>query len=209
MMKMSRARWSCAAIVLAAGCATTTGFNSTWKNPDTGPIRLSGQKVVVFVRSTQEATRRPAEDTVAAELTARGVQGVASWTILPTADMQNEERTRAAFTQAGAVAVVTMEIVGADRDQPNVRVGVSAGTVGSRSFWSHYRLGWNTTWYTGPPPTTNVFVDTLVHSLQPEALLWAGRSRTANPRNVSGLFSEVANAAAREVERAGLIEGPK
>jgi hypothetical protein len=48
-----------------------------------------------------------------------------------------------------------------------------------------------------------------VHSLQPEALLWAGRSRTANPSNVSGLFREVANAAAGEVQRAGLIEGPK
>ena len=204
-----RARWWCAAIVLVAGCATSTAFKSTWKNPESAPIRLSGQKVVVFVRSTQETTRRPAEDTVAAQLTARGVQGVASWTILPTADMQNEERARAAFSQAGAAAVVTMEIIGEARDRRNVRFGISAGTMSSRSFWSHYRWGWNSTWYTGPPPSTNVFVDTLVHSLQPDALLWGGRSRTVNPRDVSSLFREVANAAAGEVERAGLIEGQR
>jgi hypothetical protein len=196
-------------MVLAAGCASSTAFKSTWKNPESGPIRLDGQKVVVLVRSTQDMTRRPAEDTVAAQLTARGAQGIASWTILPTADMQNEEKARAAFSEAGAKAVVTMEIVGQARDDRNVRFVVSAGTMSSRSFWNHYRWGWGSTWHSGPPPSTNVFVDTLVHSLEPEALLWGGRSRTANPRDVSALFREVTNAAAGQVERAGLLEGPK
>lgn len=208
-MQTSRARWWCAAIVLTAGCATSTAFKSTWKDPEAGPFRLDGQKVVVLVRSTQETTRRPAEDTVAAQLTARGAQGVASWTILPTADMQNEEKARAAFSQAGAAAIVTMEIVGQARDQRNVRFAVAAGTGSRRSFWSHYRWGWHSTWHSGPPPDTNVFVDTLVHSLQPEALLWGGRSRTVNPRDAAGLFSEVARAAVGEVEKAGLLEGPK
>jgi hypothetical protein len=209
-MKTSRARWLCAAIVLAGGCATSTAFTSTWTNPEASPIRLDGQKVVVFVMSTQETTRRPAEDTVAAQLTARGAEGIASWTILPTADMQNEEAARAAFSQAGAAAVLTMEVVGqGGRDQRNVRFAFSAGTGGGRSFWSHYRWGWSSTWHSGPPPTTNVFVDTLIHSLQPEALLWAGRSRTVNPNDVSILFSEVANAAADEVAQAGLLKGPK
>jgi hypothetical protein len=164
-------------VVLAAGCATT-GFNSTWRNPEIGPVRLDGQKVVVLVISTQETLRRDAEDTVAAQITARGAQGVAAWTILPTADMQNEERARAAFAQAGAAAVVTMEVIAMDRDRrsPNLSMSISSGR--SRSFWSHYRWSWQYAWHSGPPPSTNVWVETLVHSLQPDELLWGGRSRT-------------------------------
>jgi hypothetical protein len=208
-MQVSRARWLCGAVVLAAGCATTTAFKSTWKNPETGPVRLNGQKVVVLVMNTQETTRRAAEDTIAAQISARGAQGVASWTILPTADMQNEEKARAAFAAAGAAAVVTMDVVGQSRDRRTPSMSFWAGTGSSRSFWSHYRWGWHSTWHSGPPPSTNVFVETLVHSLDPDALLWGGRSRSVNPRSVSGLFSEVANAAAREIEQAGLLAGPK
>ena len=208
-MQRSNARWLCGAVVLAAGCATTTAFTTTWKNPETGPVRLDGQTVVVLVMSTQETMRRAAEDTIAAQITARGARGVASWTILPTADMQNEEKTRAAFAQAGAVAVVTMEIVGQGRDQRSSSFVFSTGMGSSRSFWSHYRWGWQSTWHSGPPPSTNVVVETLVHSLQPDALLWGGRSRSVNPRSVSGLFSELANAAAREIEQAGLLAGPR
>jgi hypothetical protein len=205
-MQISRARWLGVALVLAAGCATSTSFRSTWRNPDAGPFRLEGQKVAVLVMSTQETTRRSAEDTIASQLTARGAQGVASWTILPTADMQNEEKARAAFAQAGVKAVVTMEVVGESRDRRNSSFGVAVGTSSSRSFWSHYRWGWQTSWHSGPPPNTNVMVETLVHSLEPDALLWGGRSKSVNPSSLPRLFDDVAAAAAREIQQAGLIE---
>ena len=138
-MQTSKTGWWCsvAAVGLislgAAGCATSTGFQSTWRNPELDAIRIDGQKVVVLVISTQETTRRSAEDQVAAQITSRGAQGVASWTILPTADMQNEERTRAALTKAGAVGVVSMEIVARVREasrQPNFHVTMSHASRG-------------------------------------------------------------------------------
>lgn len=195
-------------IGVAAGCATGTAFNSTWRNPQANPVRLDGQKVVVLVINTQESIRRAAEDTVAAQITARGAQGVAAWTILPTADMQNEEKARAAFTQVGASAVVSMEIVAQGRDPRSPNFAVSMST-GPRGFWGHYNWAWRYTWHSGPAPNTNVWVETLVHSLQGEELLWGGRSRTVNPSAIPSLFGEVANAAAREIERAGLLKGPE
>jgi hypothetical protein len=192
----------------AAGCATATGFSSTWRNPETTAVRLDGQKVVVLVISTQETTRRSAEDRVAAQITARGAQGVAAWTVLPTADMQNEERVRAALTKAGAVAVVSMEIVARVREasrQPNFHLTMSHASRGS--FWGNYRWAWGNTWHSGPPPTTSVWVETLLYSLEPDELLWGGRSRTVNPNDVTAVFTEVAAAAAREIERAGLLKG--
>ena len=195
-------------ITMATGCATATAFSSTWRNPETKPIKLDGQKVVVLVISTQEATRRPAEDTVAAQITARGAQGVPAWTILPTADMQNEEKARAALAQAGAVAVVTMEIVpGRNTRSPDFRRTMSDASRGT--FSGNYRWGWNNAWYAGPPPNSSVWIETQLCSLEPDKLLWAGRSRTVNPNAVAAMFGEVANAAASEMERAGLIKGSK
>jgi hypothetical protein len=193
----------------AAGCATSTGFQSTWRNPEISAVRLEGQKVIALVISTQETTRRSAEDQVAAQITARGAQGIASWTILPTADMQNEERARAALTKAGAVAVVSMEIVDRIREasrSPNFHMTMSHSSRGS--FWGNYRWAWGNTWHSGPPPTTTVWVETLLYSLEPDKLLWGGRSRTVNPSDVNDVFAEVAVAAAREIDRAGLVKGP-
>ena len=207
-MQISRTFWLFATVAVAGGCAASTAFNSTWRNPELQPFRLDGQKVVVLVINTQETVRRAAEDTVAAQITERGAQGVAAWTVLPTADMQNEERARAAFTKVCATAAVSMQIVGEGRDPRSPNFSVSMST-GSRGFWGHYNSAWRTTWHSGPAPNTLVWVETLVHSLQPEDLLWGGRSRSVNPSDIPTLFGEVANAAAREMERAGLLKAPK
>jgi len=90
-------------LVTSAACATTF-FNSTWVNPYTTPVALTGQKIVALMITGEETTRRAAEDTLARQITARGGQGVAAWTIISTADVRNEENTRAAMTSAGAVA---------------------------------------------------------------------------------------------------------
>ena len=200
--------WVCGgAIVVAAGCATTTVFTSTWRNPETKPVTLAGQRIVALVISTQDTTRRTGEDKVAAQITAEGGQGVPAWTILPTVDMQNEEKVRAAFAQSGAVAVLTMEIVPVNPDSRSSNIQLSVGTATHRSFWGHYRWAWNSTWHSGPPPRRNVWVESLLYSLGRDELLWAGRSRTVNPTAVAAVFAEVADAAAREMERAGLLKG--
>jgi hypothetical protein len=203
-VKPQRAVWLCGLAIAAAGCATATGFSSTWQNPATKPIRLDGQKVVALVISTRDTTRRAGEDAIAGQITARGAQGVPAWTILPTAEIQNEDRAKAALAEAGAVGVVTLEIVRQDRNAPsgNFRVGIGSSR---QSFWGNYRWAWNNAWHSGSPPSSSVWVETLMYSLQPDELLWAGRSRTVNPGAAEGLFAEVANAAANEMEKAGLL----
>ena len=205
-MKSQRALWLCGWVIAAAGCATATGFSSTWRNPATKAINLEGQKVVALVISTHETTRRAGEDAVAGQITARGAKGVPAWTILSTAEVQNEDRAKAALAQAGAAGVVTLEIVRQDRNAPSGNFRVSLGFSNRQSFWGNYRWAWNNAWHSGPPPSSSVWVETLMYSLQPDELLWAGRSRTVNPGAAEGLFAEVANAAANEMEKAGLLK---
>ena len=81
------------AIVMASiACATTsTRFTSTWKAPDAGPLDFGGKKVLALVLSKNEGMRRAAEDALARELTARGTQGIAAYTVIPTDAIQDKE----------------------------------------------------------------------------------------------------------------------
>ena len=200
--------WPCGLMVLAAGCAASTAFTATWRNPEITPVPISGQKVIALVISADETLRRDAENTLAAQITAKGGQGIPGWTILPTGETKSEEKAKAAIAASGAVAVVTMEVVdeGQPSGTPNVRVGMRWTDHGS--FWPHYRHAWGIAWSGAPPPRTNVFVDTAIHSLDPDELLWAGRSKTRNVGSVDALFTQVAGEAAAEVGRAGLIKSP-
>jgi pyrimidine deaminase RibD-like protein len=194
-------------MLLAAGCAASTAFTTTWRNPEVTAVRLDGQKVVALVMSSNETTRRNAEDVLAAQISAKGGQGVPGWTILPTADTQNEEKARTAISSSGAVAVVTMEVVGQNQvsNAPNVRVGMRWSNRGS--FWPHYRHSWGVAWSGAPPPRTNVFVETSVHTLDPDELVWAGRSKSRSVESLDALFAQVAKEAALEVQRVGLLKG--
>jgi len=194
-------------LVMSAACATTTFFNSTWVNPETRAIALTGEKIVALMITSDESTRRSAEDNLAKQITARGGQGIAAWTIVSTADVRNEEKARAAMTSAGAVGVVTMEVVGQRREVDPVNFRVSMST-GHRSFWGNYHWAWRTSWDPMPQTRTNVWVETLVYSLKPDELLWAGRTRTVNPSTVTALFAEVADAAVNEMQRNGLLKPP-
>ena len=52
--------------------------------------------------STNQASRRAAEDALARELTRRGAVGVAAYTVLGDVDLKNEGRIKEAFEQSGA-----------------------------------------------------------------------------------------------------------
>jgi hypothetical protein len=207
MRRVSRrafaAAWACGVAAGAASCAApATVFNTTWRNPAAAPVALAGQKVVALVVIVDEPQRRRAEDALAREITARGAQGVAAWTLLPGADVPDEGKARAALAASGAVGVVTMQVVGRqDLDDQRVEVG----SAGYRSFWGNYRWSSRVAFSPGRSHGPQVWVETLVHSLAPEALLWSGRSRTADPGEAAALFTEVGRATAAEMERTGLL----
>ena len=189
-------------LVLTA-CATTT-FTSTWKAPGAEPVgSLSGQKVVAFVVTTDKVTRRWAENVLTAELTKRGARGIAGYTIVP--DVTDEAKAKALLGKSGAAGVVCMRPV--DRE---LEVDSSlAAYTGPRylPYWGgYYGYGWGAAW--SPQEAhidTIVSVETLVYSLKQNKLIWGGRSRTRNPRDVDALVTEVARAAAKEMRKAGVI----
>jgi hypothetical protein len=187
-----------------AACATTS-FNSTWKAPDAQPIgNFAGKKVVGFVATKNEAVRRSAEDALAGELTARGAQGVAGYTVVPP-DVTDEARAKAMVEKSGAVGVVVIRPVGKDKEvysTPSMYTGPYYG-----GFWGGYwGYGWGAPWGGGEIRTdTIVTVETLVYSLAQNKLIWAGQSQTTNPSKVDSFVREMVAATAKEMKKAGLI----
>ena len=132
------------ALAATTACATTS-FNSTWKAPDAKPVVLSGQKVVAFVLTKNEASRRAAEDALAREITAGGAQGVPSYTLIAAAAAPDEAKAKAQIEGAGATGVVVMRPVDTSKEvvATSTYMGPSYGPVLGwlLRLWVGRRLG--------------------------------------------------------------------
>jgi hypothetical protein len=192
--------------VTLSACATT-GFVSTWKAPDATPLQLSGSKVAAVVMIRNEAARRAAEDALAREITARGAQGVAMYTIQPEARPDNEQAVRAAVEGAGVAGAVVMRPVGKEKEVVATPVAYGGPMYGG--YWGgYYGYGWGSPYpYGGTEIRTDtiVSIETLVYSLRQNKLVWAGQSRTTNPTGVDQLVKETSAAVALELQKQGLI----
>jgi hypothetical protein len=194
-------------LVLCA-CASDP-FVASWKAPDAAPLELRGSKVAAVVMMKNQASRRAAEDALAREITAHGALGVPMYTILAEGKPENEAAAREALEKAGVSGVVVMRPVSVEKE-------VSSTPTYSQPMYSgywggYYGPGWGTTW--GPSggeirTDTIVMVETLVYSLKQNKLVWGGQSRTTNPKNVDQLVTKLATAAAKELEKQGLISAP-
>lgn len=189
--------------VLLAACAATTTFTSTWKDPTARPVNPVGKTVAAVFVTPNEGQRRAAEDVMVSALNRHGAHGVASYTIIPSgrADSNSAQQQLKA---AGANGAVIMRVVGKDQQVTYTPGGPSPayyGRVGG--YWGH---GWGAAYDPGYLRTdTIVSIETVVYSLEQDKLLWAGTSRTTNPDKLDSFINEVADAAAGEMAKQGVI----
>jgi hypothetical protein len=195
-------------VLVAAGlsaCATTT-FDSSWKAPDAQPMgSLAGQKVVAVAVSKNAAVRRSAEDTLVSVLSARGAQGIPSYSIL--GDDTDEAKAKAAIEKSGAVAVVVMRPVAKEKEISSTPSSMYMGPRYGGYWGGYYGYGWGGAWGGGTEIRTDtiVIVETLVYSMKQNKLIWAGQSKTTNPSKVDAFVKEVAAGAGKEMKKAGLL----
>ena len=191
----------CGVAIILSACGSTT-FTSTWKAPDAHRIDPSGKIIAALVISGDKRQRRSAEVYLAHELTIRGANGVAAYTLIGL-EHPNVDDAIARFKQAGVQGVVVMRLVAHDKQvivDPGGFSGSAYTTFGS--YYSSY--GMQVSYSTGSVQTDEVVtIETLIYSLTKDKLLWAGTSRSSNPDSLQSLVTEVADAVAREVGQAG------
>jgi hypothetical protein len=206
MLRSIRSVLVVTAAVAAAACASTS-FQSTWKNPAAEPGNFKGKKVAALIISKEEGVRYGAEDALARELTARGMVGIAAYTLIPKELIQDKEKAKEFLEKADVTGVVAMRVVGKDKEISSSPGGYWGGPAYA-TFWGagYYGYGWGGVYSPGYIQTdTVVTVETLVYSLPQNKLVWAGQSETTNPSKVGPFIRELVTKAGAEMKKQGLI----
>jgi hypothetical protein len=202
-------RWGGFALfaAMAAGCASTS-FVSAWKAPVEGPIEFDNKRVATVVVSADETTRRVGETELARIISARGkAQGVASYTLITGEQAKDKEGAKKKLQDAKIEGAVVMRVISSEQE-----ISYSPGTSWYApypyygSFYGYWGYGWPMAYDPGYLRTDKVvMVETLVYSVAQDKLLWAGKSKTTNPSNIQKFVKDLADAAAKEMRKAGFI----
>jgi hypothetical protein len=190
-----------AACALALGACATAKFNATWVNPEAQALSLKSEdKLLAIVAIKNEGMRRMAEDSLARAISARGLLGVPSYTLIPT-DL-TKDKAHAAAEKIGAAGAVVMRVLGKDT--------VSSSQLSQSSSYTAYwdsSSGWSTPYNPSDMRSDTVLVvETLIYDMRQDKLVWAGQSQTTNPSKVDVLIKELADQTARQLRQQGLVK---
>ena len=195
------------AILSLNGCSTTQ-FTSTWKAPNASLAHIEpGSKVGAMVMHPDVSVRRAAEDALTAELTRRGLQGITGYSILGDTNPRDEGAARAAFTKAGAAAVVVMRGI-EEKTQLEYQPPAYNSLPTYPGFWGgYYGVGWDNVYDPGYLRRSKIVtVETLIYDLKSNTLVWAGRSRTVDPSKLGAFIQEIVDEAVKAMQKDGVIE---
>jgi hypothetical protein len=194
------------AALLLSACASTQ-FNAQWLNPEAGG-RLPVRNVLVIGISRDTTARRVYEDTMVAQLAARGVKAQPSYRSLPDDGPAEQPAIERAVRDAGADAVLisrTISIISEVRVSPGMVMG-PPGPFGWGGFYGYYHGMWSSAYAIPPSVYTvqNVVVDTRLFDAKDFMVLWSGSSTTTPTSSmqttivdfVTSLVTALANAKA-------------
>lgn len=170
-------------VLAVAGCAGPTRIVQQWQDPAyTG----GAFKRVFVIGVTRESTvRRVFEDAFCAQLKARGVDCIQSYTLVPEDGLAPRDRYDAAVREARADAVFISQVLRVERRTEVVPAGptVFGGAYG------YYGSAWGGPLYMGyaMPPTVfqynEVYVESRLFSVRSDQPVWTAQSEIFAPSN--------------------------
>ena len=195
-------------LMAAATISADVKFTSTFKSLDAGGTSFIGKKVAALVISNDLGLRVPAEEALVRELTARGMQAVATYRLMPKEELGRAETAKPWFEKSGVEGIVVIRPVSAE-----TRQAYTSGTWMStnyNSFWNYYGYGWGAVYVPGSArKETVVVVETTVYSVSRNQLLWAAVTESTNPRNLQGFVEELTKQTVKEMQKQGLARSQR
>ena len=187
----------------ATALSASIKFTSTWKSMDAGTVTFAGKKVAALVISKDDSLRVAGEESLVRELTARGIQGVATYRIAPKEELQSAETAKGWFEKAGIEGVVAVRPVSADTRQT-----YTSGTWVTSNYstlWGYYGYGWGSVYVPGSTQKeTLVVVETTIYSVPRNELLWAAVTETRNPEDLRQFVNELVKESVKVLQEQGL-----
>jgi hypothetical protein len=202
MNRLTRAALTAACALVLGACATAK-FNATWENPEARPLSLqAGDKLLAMVVIKNDGMRRMAEDSLASAISARGVRGVPSYTVIPAELTKDQDKAKAAVEKVGAAGAVVMRVLAKDKVSSSQQSTSNSYTA----YWDG-DFGWSMPYNPIDMRSDTVLVvETLIYDLRQDKIVWAGQSQTANPSKVDALVTELADQTARQLRKQGLVK---
>ena len=194
------------AVALAAivALAQSNDFISTWKAPGAAPASFAGRKVAAVLIVDDHGLRVSAEEALANEISARGPAGVPAYRVIPKEELGNKESAKGWFERAGVQGLVVLRLVETEKEKVYSSAVWSSGYYGNA--WDYWGHGWATVYPIGKGrEETTITVETLVYDLSKGTLLWAGVSRTTDPKNVQSYIKRLSSDVVKRLEKDGLI----
>jgi hypothetical protein len=193
-----------AAMIVAATLVwAAPKFTSVWRSSDAGSVSFTGKKVAALVISQDDSLRVSGEEALVRELTARGLQSVATYRIAPKEELQSGDRAKVWFEKANVEGVVAMRPVSREK-----RTTYNPGTWTNpyySTLWGYYGYGWGSMYIPGSVERdTVVVVETTIYSVPRNQLLWGAVSETKNPKALQQFVEELVKEAVKELHKQGL-----
>jgi hypothetical protein len=185
-------------MLIVSGCASLT-VDSTWRDPTyQGPPFVN----VLVVGSTDDAeNRRIFEDSIVSELKNRGVNAVASHTLIPRERDITRDKVVEAVKASGSDSVLSTRLVGIETRATRVSVAQSgAANIDLYSYYSPLES----------QPTVQqdyqiVNLETNLFDGKTGKMVWWGRSQTFPTENIRQLSRELGAAVIRSLKAANLL----
>ncbi len=192
-----------AALAAVAVVSAAPDFKSVWKSPDAAQVSFAGKKIAALVITQDDSLRVAGEESLVTELTARGLQAVATYRIAPKEELQSADRARGWFEKANVEGVVALRPVSSEkRISYNDSLWLSPSY---NTFWGYYGYGYTSVVVIGGvDKDTVITVETLIFSVARNKLLWAGVSETRNPKTLQRFVTDLVKESVKELQKQGL-----
>ena len=178
-------------------------FTSMWKSPDAASVTFAGKKVAALVITQDDSLRVSGEESLVRELTARGLQSVATYRIAPKEELKNPDHAKGWFEKSSVDGVVAMRPVSKDK-RTTYNPGIWMNPYYS-TFWGYYGYGWGSLYIPGSyEQDTIVVVETTIYSVPRNKLLWAAVSETKNPKDLQRFVQDLVKESVKALHEQGL-----
>jgi len=195
-----------AAVLVAS---QSNDFISTWKAPGAEATSFAGRKVAAVLIVDDHDLRVSGEEALAREISARGPTGVPAYRIIPKEELTNKDAAKGWFERAGVQGLVVLRLVQTDVDKVYSSAMWVSGYYGNA--WDYWGYGWGAAYPLGKAKEQRtITVETLLYDLSTGSPIWAGVSRTTDPKDVQSYMKRLASDVVKQLEKEGLVKkGPR
>ena len=171
------------AAALLHGCATgpVTTLEMSWVNPQLPQEPF--KKLLIISVAREDFVQIAFQDQMATALKARGMNAVASKRYFSNGSEAEKARFKQSIEESGADFVLIAHVTGRDTKTRDDQFMSVADATGLYNYYDRYvSIARSSSDYSLETVTTEV----AIFSVEGQKMIWAARTRTANPRATTG-----------------------